>query len=62
MSSKNMSYYYSVEEHDEGGFTTEDFVTEEDAQEYFDNLGNIRKELLKVYKDNSQNDETIDFS
>jgi hypothetical protein len=53
-------HYYSVEEHDEGGFTTEDFVTEEDAQEYFDNLGNIRKELLKVYKDNSQNDETID--
>ena len=53
-------HYYSVEEHDEGGFTTEDFVTEEDAQEYFDNLGNIRKELLKVYKDESQNDETID--
>ena len=53
-------FYYTVEEHNENGFTTEDFASEEDAQEYFDTLGNIRKELLKVYKDNSKDDETID--
>ena len=53
-------FCYSVEEHTEDGFTTEDFVAEEDAQVYFDNLGKVRKDLLKVYKDNSENDETID--
>ena len=52
-------YYYSVEEHDEDGFTTEEFDTEEEAKEYFDNLGKVRKEVNKVYKDNSQNDVSL---
>jgi hypothetical protein len=53
-------FHYSVEEHNDDGFTTEIFVTEEDARVYFDNLGKVRKELLKVYKDNSDNDERLD--
>ena len=39
ITNNSQCYYYSVEEHNEDGFTTEDFDTEEDAQEYFDNLG-----------------------
>ena len=54
---------YEVLEYDdeEESFDTETFDTENAAQKYFDSLGLIKKELLKVFEPDTLDDITLDY-
>jgi hypothetical protein len=63
MSSTNQEIVYEVIENNADGFTMVEFNTEEEAQNYFNSIDKsiYGIELIKIYLDNSKDDEVIDF-
>jgi hypothetical protein len=63
MSSTNQEIVYEVIENNADGFNMVEFNTEEEAQNYFNSIDKsiYGIELIKIYLDNSKDDEVIDF-
>jgi len=63
MSSTNQEIVYEVIENNADGFIMVEFNTEEEAQNYFNSIDKsiYGVELIKIYLDNSKDDEVIDF-